>query len=213
LWGIVASIERSSPELDARLHSRALGQSSDWWRSWWAGGRAIKAEYAPTPAFSLGAFPSVTLRRWLRRRAAKIIGLEEVEAAAPEPTWAAIQGIDAGLVGAARRSGRGSPTLLPTPILPALVAHQHPLAPPTRSDRSSHPCRLSRQPYREGARHGHTRRHRKWPCSPKDKSSLTWTSPIRIERRPDGARDLRIPWAARRRDAHDDPEPDEDGAS
>src|SRR5262245_46026600 len=40
-------------------------------------GVPFRAEYAPLLAFSLGAFPSDTVRKWLRRRAAKAVGLDE----------------------------------------------------------------------------------------------------------------------------------------
>jgi len=113
LWGIVASIERF------RVLNWTPGFIHELWVRVLIGGGLgglvgvpFKAEYAPLLAFSLGAFPSVTLRRWLRRRAAKIIGLEEVEAAAPEPTWAAIQGIDAGLVERLEEADVASPTAL-----------------------------------------------------------------------------------------------------
>jgi hypothetical protein len=67
--------------------------------------------YTPLLAFSMGAFPVATLRKWLRRRAAKIVGMTDDENAAG-PEWSTIQGITPELLDRLEEADIASPTAL-----------------------------------------------------------------------------------------------------
>ncbi len=112
LWGLYACIERFrvanwTPSFIHGLWVRILigGMLGG------LVGVPFKAEYSPLLAFSLGAFPSDTVRKWLRRRAAKAVGLEEDDVAAG-PKWAAIQGVTTELLDRLEEADVESPTAL-----------------------------------------------------------------------------------------------------
>ena len=112
LWGLVACIDRFrvvnlTPSFVHGLWVRLLVGGV-------LGGLVgvpFKAEYAPLLAFSLGVFPSITLRKWLRRRAAKTVGLED-DGEGAGPGWSVIEGITPELVDRLEEADVSSPTAL-----------------------------------------------------------------------------------------------------
>jgi len=112
LWGLVACIERFrvvnwTPGFTHGLWIRILISGV-------LGGLLpfpADAAYLPLLAFSLGAFPVATLGKWVRRRAGKILGLEEDDEGAG-PRWSTIQGVTPELLDRLREADVASPAAL-----------------------------------------------------------------------------------------------------
>lgn len=71
----------------------------------------FNTEFAPFLAFSLGAFPAATVRKWLRRRAAKVVGLDDEDEGAG-PKWSTIQGVNPELLDRLNEADVASPAAL-----------------------------------------------------------------------------------------------------